>query len=213
MWVGVWKFIWEQIIVWSISCSIAYCYHILRAIRGSRSQSPYLTRPDHRDSGVHTKLPIKLRQVYHKVWYELHVCPDSRWQDVLVICRLWFSLPFSNGCVDRIFPSLKLIKTNRRTRLNHATLNDLIEIHVEGPTLRNFTPKHAVEAWWSSCKTSHRSNWSSRKEYTPQDKGASTSTVDTEKEDEQSIWSHWMGFLVQSWWLPSSLSRDSMSSW
>ena len=48
---------------------------------------------------------------YHKVWYKLHVCPDaSRWQDVLILCKLCFSLPPSNGRVERIFSSLKLIK-------------------------------------------------------------------------------------------------------
>jgi hypothetical protein len=56
---------------------------------------------------------------YHKVWYNLHICSDaSSWKDVLVLCELCFSLPFSNGSVERIFSSLKLIKTDRRTRLN-----------------------------------------------------------------------------------------------
>ena len=47
----------------------------------------------------------------HKVWYKLHVCPDaSRWQDVLVLCELCFSLPFSNGRVERIFRLLNLTR-------------------------------------------------------------------------------------------------------
>lgn len=33
-----------------------------------------------------------------KVWYNLHVCPDSgKWPNVLLLCELTFSLPFSNG--------------------------------------------------------------------------------------------------------------------
>ena len=83
---------------------------------------------------------------YHKVWYKLYVCPDaSRWRDILVLCELCFSLPFSNVRVERIFSSLKLVKTERRTRLHH-TLSDLLEIHVEGPPLSDFSPKQAVEA-------------------------------------------------------------------
>ena len=42
-------------------------------------------------------------EAYHKVWYKLHVCPDaSRWKDILILCELCFSLPFSNGRVERI---------------------------------------------------------------------------------------------------------------
>ena len=61
-------------------------------------------------------------EAYHKVWYKLHVCPDaSRWKDILILCELCFSLPFSNGRVERIFLSMKLIKTDRRTRLKQDT--------------------------------------------------------------------------------------------
>ena len=78
---------------------------------------------------------------YHRVWYKLHVCPDSnRWANVLVLCELCFSLPFSSGTVERVFSALKLIKTDRRTRLHSDTLSDLLEIQVEGASLENFSP-------------------------------------------------------------------------
>ena len=48
---------------------------------------------------------------------------------------------------------------------------------MEGPTLHDFTLKHAVKAWWSSCKTSRRPNQSARKQYSPRNAGASTSTA------------------------------------
>ena len=63
---------------------------------------------------------------YHKVWYKLYICLDaSRWRDIPVLCELCFSLLFSNGRMERIFSSLKLVKTERRTRLHHTTLSDL----------------------------------------------------------------------------------------
>ena len=79
---------------------------------------------------------------YHRVWYKLHVCPDSnRWANVLVLCEKCFSLPFSNGTIERVFSALKLIKTDRRTRLHSDTLSDLLEIQVEGASLsRIFRP-------------------------------------------------------------------------
>ena len=44
------------------------------------------------------------REGYRKVWYKLHISPDAvRWPNVLLLCELGFSLPFSNGRVERIF--------------------------------------------------------------------------------------------------------------
>ena len=46
--------------------------------------------------------------------------------------ELCFSLPFSNERVEQIFSSLKVVKTNKRTKLATESLNDLLEIYVEG---------------------------------------------------------------------------------
>ena len=38
------------------------------------------------------------RTEYRKVWYKLYSCPDARkWPNILSLCELGFSLPFSNG--------------------------------------------------------------------------------------------------------------------
>ena len=130
---------------------------------------------------------------YHKVWYNLHICSDaSSWKDVLVLCELCFSLPFSNGSVERMFSSLKLIKTDRRTRLNCDTLSDLMEIHVEGPSLERFSADQAVKAWWEDCKTARRPNQSARRPYASRRPG-----TDEESESELSLslsdWDTWFG--------------------
>jgi hypothetical protein len=64
---------------------------------------------------------------YRSVWYKLHTCPDHRnWPNILLVCQLVFSLPFSNGRVEQIFSSLKVIKTDRRNNLNTSMLSDLL---------------------------------------------------------------------------------------
>ena len=83
----------------------------------------------------------------------------------------------SNGCVERKISLLKLIKTDRRTRLHHSTLSDLLENQVKCTSFSNFSPKQAVEAWWKNYNTPRRPNKSSRKQYAPWKSGnASTST-------------------------------------
>ena len=49
---------------------------------------------------------------YKNVWYRLHTAPDTaQWPNLLQICQLLFSLPFSTAKVERIFSVLKAIKT------------------------------------------------------------------------------------------------------
>ena len=101
---------------------------------------------------------------YRKIWYKLSVSPDSsRCHNVLMLCELGFSLPFSNGRVERIISSLKLVKTDRRTRLQKSTLKDLLEIQAQGLTLSNFSPEQAVSLWWTDYNTSRRINLEPRK--------------------------------------------------
>jgi hypothetical protein len=82
---------------------------------------------------------------YKKVWYQLSTSPDAvKWPNVLIVCELLFSLPFSTAKVERLFSTLKIIKNERRTSLGSSTLNDLLEVNAEGPTLANFSADSAL---------------------------------------------------------------------
>ena len=104
---------------------------------------------------------------YQKIWYRLHTATDvEKWRNILTLSDLVFSLPFSNGQVERMFSMMKIIKTDR-TSLHTSTLSDLLEIQVEGPPLAKFSPDRAVKLWWDDCKTTRRVNQAPRKEYRP----------------------------------------------
>ena len=108
---------------------------------------------------------------YRKVWYNLFICPNSSdWPNILLLCKLAFSLPFSNARVEQIFSSLKYIKNIKRSTLNISTLDDLIEIYVEGPTLENFCADGAIDLWLDDCSTSRRPHQSARKLYRTREK-------------------------------------------
>ena len=62
-----------------------------------------------------------------RLQFKLHSTHDSRkWPTVLLLSELLFSLPFTNSKVERMFSSLKVIKTDRRTSLQITTLDDLM---------------------------------------------------------------------------------------
>jgi hypothetical protein len=129
---------------------------------------------------------------YRKVWFKLYSTHDSRkWPTVLLISELLFSLPFTNSKVERIFSSLKVIKTDRRSSLQITTLDDLMEINVEGLSLVNFSADSAVQLWWSDRR--RRPNQEARKEYRPRE--AQTEFVTdqdvTEQEFSLNDWDEW----------------------
>ena len=78
--------------------------------------------------------------------------------------------------MERMFSSMKVIETNRRTHPDSSTLSDLLDIQVEGPPLASFSADQAA-LWWDDCKTSRRVNQTPRKDYTPREKGSFSSEV------------------------------------
>ena len=110
---------------------------------------------------------------------------------MIVVSELLFSLPFTNSIVERAFSAMKIVKTNRRTSL---TLDDLMEINVEGPELENFSPDHAVQLWWSD--RTRRPNQASRKQYRKRASSeveSENSSTDSELEHDSTLdaWDQW----------------------
>ena len=82
---------------------------------------------------------------YKRIWYLLDVAPDAvKRKNLLLITELLFSLPFSTAKVERLFSMLKIMKTEKRTALSITSVNDLMEINTEGPSLGNFNQKQLL---------------------------------------------------------------------
>ena len=134
---------------------------------------------------------------YSKVWYQLYCSPDStKWPNIMLVSELLLSLPFSTAKVERFFSTLKMIKNERRTNLSCSTLNDLLEVKTEGPTLSNFSADAAVNLCWSDCSTGRRVNQKPRKEYRRHKQSSSTvasTSGDSESENELDLdtWDDW----------------------
>lgn len=138
---------------------------------------------------------------YETVWYHLHTCSDHyRWSNVLKLSQLLFSLPFTTSSVERTFSTLKVIKTDRRTRLRTHTLSDLLEIHSEGPSLEDFHADDAVELWWEAAtrrpKQRHRRKYICKTRQCPSDTSASESDAEGTKLQQPCLnlrdWDNWL---------------------
>ena len=93
---------------------------------------------------------------------------------------------------------MKLIKTDRRTNLQADTMNDLLEIYVEGPPFSAYSADRAVELWWTDCSTTRWVNQMPRKEYRPRANSTSEDDHTTSKESETPLttsledWDEWL---------------------
>ena len=91
---------------------------------------------------------------YRAVWWRVFHSPDSSaWVNVLNLIELLFSLPVSNGVVERVFSQMNVIKGKKRSLLTNDTLDDLLSISSANLPLSEFDPNEAIDLWWNESKT------------------------------------------------------------
>ena len=101
---------------------------------------------------------------YRAVWWRLFHSPDSAsWVNVLNLIELLFSLPVSNGVVERVFSQMNVIKAKKRSLLSNKTLNDLLNILAANVSLSDFDPNEAITFRW--IYKIWRPHQSARKQY------------------------------------------------
>ena len=88
----------------------------------------------------YAKLYLNLvEDAYSSIWWKLFNAADAKkWANILVLIELLFCLPAANGQVERMFSTLKWIKTDRRSCLGEDTLENLMRISLEGPPFANW---------------------------------------------------------------------------
>ena len=112
----------------------------------------------------------------------------------------FFSLPVSNGKLERAFTQLNRIKDKKRAALGNEALNDLMKVSADATPLKGFSPDSAITLWWEAKQ--RRPNQSARKQYNPhrasrQGSSETSSTSDSSDEDETEAvllddWDKWM---------------------
>ena len=101
---------------------------------------------------------------YQAVWWRLFHCPcSSAWRNCLSLVELLFSLPASNGKLERIFSQLKIIKTEKQSLLNNQQLDDLLRLNTDVIPLASFDANPSIDLWWQEKK--RRINQHPRKAY------------------------------------------------
>ena len=87
---------------------------------------------------------------YHTTWWKLFNCAESgKWNNILLIVEIVFSLPVSNAAVERVFSRINITKSNRRCSLSEDRLDELVRIAIDGLPLKQWDASLAIKLWWS----------------------------------------------------------------
>ena len=137
---------------------------------------------------------------YQAVWWRLfHSQNSSAWSSVLTLATLLFSLPVSNGKLERTFSLVNIIKSSKRASLGSDTLKDLLTLNTEKVELNDFSPDSAIDLWWGSKtrKPSHGPR-KSYKNRTPH-QFSETASLDTEAEESMDLDTNTDSLLLGDW--------------
>ena len=72
-------------------------------------------------------------------------------RSVLLLIDLLLSIPATSVEAERGFSTMKLVKTDFRSKLSNTALNSLLRIVLLSPTETEFDPTPAIEHWYNAA--------------------------------------------------------------
>lgn len=129
------------------------------------------------------------------MWWRLYHSPNaSSWKNILDVARLLFTLPFSNGKLERVFSTLKLIKVDKRSSLSNEALDDLLLLNINPCSVTDFNPDESIQRWWED--KDRRPNKQPRQPYKKrtrvQQESQESESGDEEETDILMEWDNWL---------------------
>ncbi len=138
-------------------------------------------------------------------WRMFNAPAASEWSNVLILVELLFSLPASNGKLERVFSQMNVIKTKKRSLLTNESLDDLLLLTIDGVLLKDFCPDQSIDLWWQDkVRRPHqtpRKTYKKRKRVvqvpttTESDSNSSQSESEETQQDLLTEWDNWMSWL------------------
>ena len=93
---------------------------------------------------------------YDALWQRMLTEHEQDYPNVLMLVELVLILPMSTACCERGFSAMKREKNDWRSSLSSTSLNSILRIVIDGPSVKDFCPNSALETWWESSQRSRR---------------------------------------------------------
>ena len=102
---------------------------------------------------------IKLRTYEPKsVYKDLLLGPPHAIRHFMTLVQIMMTFSMSTAIIERGFSHMNIVKNSTRTLLLNNTLNDLMELKINGPSLADFSADKAIIHWMNKGKGSRHLN-------------------------------------------------------
>ncbi|KAG7154379.1 Zinc finger protein 862-like 10 [Homarus americanus] len=107
------------------------------------------------------RLKLTIRKHYHGVpwsqlWGELFTRRRLEYENILHLAEIILVFPLSTHKLERTFSTMCRVRTDWRVNLDTTTLDDLMQVSIEGPSATDFTGDSAVTRWWREGRQDKR---------------------------------------------------------
>ena len=92
------------------------------------------------------------------VYQDLLVLQPKNIIHVLPLIEIMLTHSMSTAIVERGFSHMNIIKSETRTLLGNETLNNLLELQINGPTFEDFSPVESIIHWIDKSKGTRHIN-------------------------------------------------------
>lgn len=93
---------------------------------------------------------------WNHLWERVHTERRDDFANILHLIKIIQVIPLATAKVERAFSVMGRVKSDWRVNLDTLTLDDLLQISLEGPTADAFKADAAVTSWWKAGKQARR---------------------------------------------------------
>ena len=86
------------------------------------------------------------------VFRDLLLLPPESFKNFLSLIKIMMTISMSTAVVERGFSHMNIVKSSTRTLLGNDTINNLLEIKLNGPSITDFNPEPAILHWLDNVK-------------------------------------------------------------
>ncbi|XP_053385073.1 uncharacterized protein LOC128550296 [Mercenaria mercenaria] len=104
---------------------------------------------------------------------------------IMLVIHLLLSLPPTSVSCETSFSQMKLVKTNRRTRLQAKTLNDLMVVKLQSPGIDKFNPDEGIDKWLTTSAKPRKPGYRRTKAASKSEAAEAECISDTEDFDDE----------------------------
>ena len=86
---------------------------------------------------------------FFNLWEKLLEEQTLKFPDILKVVEIILLLPMNTAACERGFSKMNIIKSDYRTQLQSVSLNNLMYLSIDGPSVQEFDPQPAIDYWAS----------------------------------------------------------------